>query len=354
MAWFWLRHALAICLGAVFAFAACAAAEPPAAHNLGRLERSFWLNASLASPTLGYWGAGFPKARRPSDAEVANAARVLTRDAAANRLYLIYHHELPLHEAREVFLAWRKACPPEVELVPTLVLRMYDKRQTPVFTADELASLCDFFKSHLQARCVAVYDVHAKRDHGAGLAVLAKHFPRGLVRVGLQPGEPLAEPFVAAVEDTWSGFCHGLTNDDWRSAGFGAGTLRKWVAARNSSAAPVAWDLVAVAWDYSATKRGEYPGYDDANKNLPLPAGRNHLAAADILATAAPGKLGGFSSDLLILQLNSVSAAHDGARGAFYETLKQGRLYDGFYDGPWREIMAIYRALRAGHWPPAK
>jgi len=235
-----------------------------------------------------------------------------------------------------------------VKLVPTLVLRMYDKKQTPVFTADELASLCDFFKSSLHARHVAVYDVYAKRDQGAGLAALAEHFPRGLVRVGLQPGEPLVEPFVAAVADTWSGFCHGRTNNDWRSPGFGAETLRKWVAARNAGSVPVAWNLVTVAWDYSVTKRGEYPGYDDANKNLPLPAGRNDFAAADILATAAPGKLAGFSSDLLILQLNSASAAHDGARGAFYETLKQGRPYDGFYAGPWREIVAIYQALRAG------
>lgn len=340
-----LKHAFAFCFAV-----ACAAAE----HDLARLERSFWINVSLASPTLGYWGADFPKPRCPTGVEIANAARLLTRDAAANRLYLIYHLELPLEEAHEVFLAWRKACPPEVELVPTLVLRMYDKQQTPVFTADELASLCDFFKSRLRARHAAVYDVHAGREQGAGLAVLAKHFPRGLVRVGLQPGEPLAESFVAAVEDTWSGFCHGRTNDDWRSPGFGAETLRKWVAARNGGTMSVAWDLITVAWDYSVTKRGEYPGYDDASKNLPLPAGRNHLAAADILAAATPGKFAGFSSDLLILQLNSASAAHDGGRGAFYETLKQGRAYAGFYAGPWREIATIYQALRAGRQPPAK
>jgi hypothetical protein len=340
-----LRYALALCL-----VAACAVAE----HDLARLERSFWLNASLASPTLGYWGANFPKPQRPTDAEITNAARILTRDAAANRLYLIYHHELPLEAVHELLLSWRKACPPEAELVPTLVLRMYDKKQTPVFAADELVSLCDFFKSQLHVRHIAVYDVYAKRDQRAELALLAKHFPRGLLRVGLQPGEPLTGPFVAGVADTWSGFCHGRTNDDWRSPGFGAETLRKWIAARNSGTAPVAWDLVTVAWDYSATKRGEYPGYDDANKNLPLPAGRNQLAAAAILAAAAPGKLAGFSSDLLILQLNSASAAHDGTRGAFYETLKQGRSYDGFYAGPWREIMVIYQSLRAGHRPPVK
>jgi hypothetical protein len=334
-----LNYALAVCFAA-----ACSAAG----HDLARLERSFWLNASLASATLGYWGANFPKPKGPTAAEITNAARLLTRNAAANRLYLIYHHELPLEEEREVFLAWRKACPPEVELVPTLVLRMYDKKQTPVFTADELASLCNFFKSSFRANHVGVYDIYAKRDQGPGLASLAKYFPRGLVRVGLQPGEPLAELFVAAVADTWSGFCHGRTNDDWHSPGFGAAMLRKWLAARNGGAVPVAWDLVTVAWDYSATKRGEYPGYDDANKNQPLPAGRNQLAAADILATAVPGRLAGFSSDLLILQLNSASAAHDGTRGAFYEMLKQGRPYDGFYAGPWREIVAIYQALRAG------
>ena len=79
---------------AVFAFAAVAAAEPPA-HDPGRLERSFWLNVSLASPALGYWGADFSAAKRPADDEIANAARLLTGDAAANCLYLIYHRELP-------------------------------------------------------------------------------------------------------------------------------------------------------------------------------------------------------------------------------------------------------------------
>ena len=35
--------------------------------------------------------------------------------------------------------------------------------------------------------------------------------------------------FVAAVQGTWSGFCHGKTNADWQDRGFGAETLRKWV-----------------------------------------------------------------------------------------------------------------------------
>jgi len=80
-----------------------------------------------------------------------------------------------------------------------------------------------------------------------------------------------------------------------------------------------------VAWDYSTTQRGEYPGYDDAARNMPLPAGRNALAAREILRIARPECLAGFSSDLTILQANSVRTEHDGLTGSFYETLKRLR-----------------------------
>ncbi len=325
-----------------------AVAEPASQHPVAKLERSFWLNASLASPQLGYWGLEFPAVTRPTDKQIANAARVLCVPSGPNRLYLIYHHEMPVEDACAVFRAWRKACPPAVELVPTLLLRMYDKGAAEVLTSEEMAVLAAFFKKEINPRRAAVYDVLPKREQGAGLAVLGREFPEGLVRVGLQPGEALLPPFTAAVEDTWSGLCHGLGKEDWRAPGFGRDTLRKWVAERNSGPAPIVYDLIVVAWDYAHTKRGEYPGYDDANKNLPLPAGRNPLAATEILAAARPGRLAGFSSDLLILQLNSASTPHDGRRGSFYETLKAGQPYTGFYAAPWREVLGIFQALSQG------
>ena len=76
----------------------------------------------------------------------------------------------------------------------------------------------------------------------------------------------------------------------------------------------MAWDLITVAWDYTATDRGGYPGYDDARKNMPLPAGRNALAAR-ILSVAKRQALAGFSSDLFILHVNSRSPTHDGPDG---------------------------------------
>jgi hypothetical protein len=312
------------------------------------LERSYWLHASLGSLTQkGYWGEKFPPTPAPGREQVQRAARLLAGPYAANRLYLVYHGEMTATEARQVFGWWREVCPKSVELVPALVLRMYDKQQTPVFTSDELREWAAFFKQRISAPRVAVYDVHAGREQGEGVKVLAGAFPDGLVRLGLQPGEPLAPPFVAAVQDTWSAFCHGRRNaEDWQQPGFGADTLRQWVGQRNTGAARIAWDLIVVAWDYAATARGAYPGYDDAAKNMPLPAGRNRLAAGLIRRAADARHFAGFSSDLCILQANSHHAAHDGPKGAFYETLKRGEEYGGCYAQPLREITEIFREMR--------
>ena len=308
-------------------------------------ERSYWVHASLGPFTqLGYYGTNFPATTPPTREEVANAARLLSGRYGANRLYLIYHREIPESDARKVFAWWREVCPATVELVPALVLRMYDKRQAPVFTAGEARGLATFFYDTVNSNRLAVYDIQARREQGDALPVLAQQFPGGLVRLGLQPGEALAAPFTAAVQDTWSGFCHGTRNrEDWAQPGFGAEALRSWVAERNAGSAAVAWNLIVVAWDYSATPRGGYPGYDDAAKNMPLPSGRNRAAAQLIVGASDKNHFGGFSSDLYILHENSRSAAHDGKTGAFYQTLREGRAYEGYYAAPFREVADIYR-----------
>jgi hypothetical protein len=218
---------------------------------------------------------------------------------------------------------------------------MYDKDRSHVFTPEELRRFVQFLKT-INPDQIAVYDVHARRDQGESLTYLAMQYPKGLIRVGIQPDEKILPPFVAAVQDTWSGFCHGKTNADWQDRGFGADTLRRWVQERNQDHRPVVWDLIAVAWDYSATVRGGYPGYDDAAKNAPLPAGRNRLAVEEILRLAQG--VGGFSSDLLILQANS--RAHDGCQGSFYEMLKRGEAYRGYYSQPFQEIIGIFNRMR--------
>jgi hypothetical protein len=332
---------------------ACAASALAAEEaGLTKLERSYWLHASLASrPLRGYWGMDFPAAAKPSEAEIRNAVRLLSGDYAANRLYLIYHGELPGADAEAVFTAWRRFCPRKVELVPTLVLRAYDKQRSEVFAADDLARLAAFFRRNLNRARLGIYDVEGGRDQGPALAALAREFPGGLIRVGIQPDEAIGPEFASVVQDTWSGFCHGKSNEDWQQPGFGAETLRRWLEQRNRGRQPVAWDLITVAWDYTASKRGEYPGYDDAQKNMPLPVGRNELAAREILSRASRQMLAGFSSDLWILHVNSRAPTHDGPAGGFYETLKRGQAYRGYYSAPFGEVTALFRTLKKGKIP---
>ena len=117
-------------------------------HDLASLERSFWLHVSLATKSQkGYRGPAFPASPSPTETDIQNAAKLLTDKYAANRLYLVYHHEIPLQEAERVFRWWRQYCPEKVQLIPTLVLRMYDEQQTPVFTSDELRQLVEFFQA---------------------------------------------------------------------------------------------------------------------------------------------------------------------------------------------------------------
>lgn len=312
-------------------------------------ERSFWLHASLGEKTLrGYWGTAFPANTAPSPEEIRRAAKLLTDAYAADRLYLIYHLELPIEEAEAMFLAWRAACPRTVDLVPTLVLRMYDRENTPVFSAQELVRLANFFRDRLGSTHLGIYDVYPDRDQEEYIRILEKHFPGGLVRVGVQPDEKIEDRYAWAVQDTWSGFCHGKTNEDWLAPGFGADTLRNWIQirAKQATAKPVSWDLIVVAWDYAPTERGEYPGYDDAKKNMPLPAGRNRLALREIMNGLPSDRFKGVSSDLFILQANSRAVEHDGAAASFYNTLKKGENYKGYYAEPFKEIVDIYKGLR--------
>ncbi len=321
------------------------------AAEIRSLERSYWLHASLgASLVKGYWAKEARVSPVPCKYEINNAAQILKTYYAASRLYLIYHNEIPAAEFVNILRYWKEACDGCIETVPTFVLVGYNREQDQVFTNHEIKQLCRALKD-LGFKEIAVYDVLPNRDQGGNLSLLAHEFPLGLIRVGIQPEEEVTPPFRKAVQDTWSAICHGKTNSDWRRPGFGAETLRKWIVARNNQAAGVAWDLIAVAWDYEATQHGEYPGYDDARKNMPLPAGRNRLAARLILSCAEKPALAGFSSDLLIVEANSRGGKRDSDKQTLYESLKRGEVYTGYFARPLDEIASIYRDLAKGRLP---
>lgn len=317
------------------------------------VERGYWLHASLASKGIrGYWAADALPDATPTENEVRSAARLLTGEYAANCLYLMYHGEIGRTDFERSMRAWREQCPGEVEIVPTLVLRMYDKAQTRVFTPDELREVLRFCKREINRRHIGWYDVMPDRPQDDDLTILAESFPHGIIRVGIQPEEKIDARCCRVVQDTWSGLCMGRTHEDWASPGFGREFLCKWIDLRRGEV-PVSWDLIVVAWDYGPTPRGEYPGYDDDARNMPLPAGRNRLAARLFAERCEPRAFAGYSSDLFILQANSRNPAHDGLENSFYNTLKRGRPYAGYYAAPLREVTAIYRELRDGQAPAA-
>lgn len=322
----------------------------PSPAALARLERSYWVHASLgARLQRGYWGPDFPADSPATDAEIARAATLLKDTYGATRLYLILHREIADAEARGSLLAWRAALGKRAELVPTLVLSMYDAPATPVWSAEAMTALVDWLQAELRPPAIAVYDVYPNRPPPPAWEALRAAARVPLVRVGLQPGEAPREGIAVAVQDTWSGLCAGREHADWRAPGFGAEMLGGWLAERNAGRLPVAWDLVAVGWDYRSTARGEYPGYDDGKLNQPLPAGRNRLAARRMIAEARSEVFRGFSSDLFILQQNS--AVQDGPEASLHAALRAGRRYDGAFAAPLDEIAAIYRELAAGVAP---
>lgn len=334
-------------------FCACSAASRPADADRpwASLERGYWLHASLGPKTVrGYWAPNAPADPVPNEHEIRSAAALLTGAYGANCLYLMYHGEIARSDFERIVRLWGKHCPPGVEIVPTLVLRMYDKPQTRVFATEELRGLLRFCKDEINSRHIGWYDVLPDRPQAEELAILAEFFPNRIVRVGIQPEERIDPRCCRVVQDTWSGLCLGRTSDDWASPGFGREMLTKWIELRRGGV-PVSWDLIVVAWDYAPTARGEYPGYDDDARNMPLPAGRNRLAARLFADRCDPQAFAGYSSDLFILQANSRNPAHDGLENSFYNTLKRGEAYSGYYAAPFRELTSIYGDLRDGLAP---
>ena len=297
------------------------------------LERSFSLHASLDSRLEQDRPTSFASAAGPAESQIQNAARLLTFDYAANRLYLIYQKEISLPEAERVFQAWRLACPAEVEVVPALMLRSRGTNRVQIFSAAELTALLRFFKTEINRAHLAVLS----SDDDPLLPLLTAEDKEGLARLALPPDQSLTSPFHAAVVETSKAFSGGGANDEWQQPGSGREMLRKLVEQRNRGTATISWNLGIVGTSNS-TQNGIAPG-------------RNGLAASEILYAATPNLLGGFSADLGTMQSNSRTLAHDGSGYSFYEMLKRGQVYVGFYAKPFHEVVKIYQSLRADKRP---
>jgi len=341
-----------IVLGAFCSSGAISGFAGSSSRELKHVERSFTIDASLATFGTGdYAGTNFPSLIAPSETEIRNAAHLLTGEYGANRIYLVYRKEIPIADAERVFGTWRQSAPAEVEVVPTLVLRASDRQQSELFSAAEIQSLTRFFKGEINRTRLGIINWKGEPDEGASLKVLATEFKSGLCLVGLLPDGKLSSPFSGAVADIRSALCKGKSNDDWQQTGFGLDALRRAIRGRNEQSLPVAWSLVIAACDYSASGSGAEPGFDDLERKMPLASGRDTAAAREILQLAPPESFSGFNTDLHALQVSSQPLTHDGSGYSFYEMLKRGQFYVGYYARPFHEVVKIYTTLRAGHQP---
>lgn len=316
--------------------------------QLKQLERSFTVHASLANFSQNFaWSTNSHSVATPTEEEIRNAARLLTEEYAANRIYLLYEKEMPLHEAQQVFERWRGSCSAEIDIVPTLLLR--SDRNSHIFSAAEAQKLAGFFKTEVNPARLALINADNSARQAPCLEILAGEFKNGLLRLGLSLGEKLNRPFAGGVRDTWTVFCTGRNNEEWEKADAGLDAVRNRIAATNNEPFRVSWKLIVAAADSTTTNASVMR--DDPERNAPLPDGRNLIMATELLRHAQPAAFTGFNCDLQALQASSQSVSHDGSGYAFYEMLKRGQTYVGYYARPFHEIVKIYGDLRAGRFP---
>ncbi len=259
---------------------------------------------------------------------------------------------------KKVFLIWKKYGDEHgLTIVPTIVLESYAKLEKLNFTDVEIAALAKWSLGNIQPVEFGIYDVYVRHAPGSKqdvqLSMLRKVIGNRLIRVGLQPGEVLNKNMAGGVEDTWTAECQGLTNDLWEnpvmikgSDKFGRKLLEEWVMERiNGDDRRIVWDKIPVAWDYD--KPVDSLGYvcpgDDALINDPPIKGRIELCDNYISKwykdNKAEHKFFGYSCDLHILEANSYGKPE---RPSFYQQIKNGFPYTGYFSEGMREIAAVY------------
>ena len=312
------------------------------AASCGDLERSFWISLTLTPAAKGYWtmDPGAADVPAPKSDEIARACDLLTRTYHANRLYLVYHKQCPEATARDLMLCWRRAAAGTAELVPTFVPMDYSAGPAsgaPVFTEAELAAWSSWCEEVMAAPAIALYDVYPRRPWDWAVEALRSGSSLPVGWVGTQPEEPCREGLSFVVVDTWGGISAYRSNADWESRG--RGLVERWARAPRPGVRAV-FDLIAVAWDYDYSgDGGAAPPYDD-ERDDPLPAGRNQLAARTVRAVCPAEAFGGFSSDLLVLDAHTRLHGED-----LYGDLRTGTRYRGMFAEPLDEIGRIYEAL---------
>lgn len=327
-------------------------------------ELSYWVDIDVRHNNgRGYWFNRDARAEdiTPTEQEVNNSAKALAQTYHGNKLYVTYHRQFEIEKAKTVFSYWKTYGDQYgLEIVPTVVLETYATPATMNFTDAELIELSEWCKTNINSKEFGIYDVYVRQSSGSRqdlqLGQLSSNVEVSLVRVGIQPGERLNSYYTSGVQDTWSAECHGLTNELWEFPRYYKGTnkygrklLEEWVTDRiEEEKRKIIWNLIPVAWDYDLPLDPFgyiFPG-DDALTNDPPVPGRLVLSKDYIISWYQEGtknkQFGGFSCDLHILEANSYGRPE---AVTFYDRLRSGQTYDGYFGNAMTEVGQVYQSL---------
>ncbi len=337
---------------------------PPEPEIEEQFELSYWIDIDVRHNNgRGYWFNvdDRPEDIMPTEQEVSNSCRGISEIYKGNKLYVTYHRQFEIEKAKTVFTYWKTYGEQYgIEIVPTVVLETYATPTRMNFTNSELIELAEWCKAHINDKEFGIYDVYVRQSGGGvqdvQLIALNEQVSFDLVRVGVQPGERMNSYFTSGVQDTWSAECHGLTNELWEFPRYYKGTstygrklLEEWVYERiNEEQRKIIWNLIPVAWDYDDPLDPFgyiFPG-DNALTNDPPVPGRLHLSKDYIISWYPAGTanrlFGGFSCDLHILEANSYGKPES---PTFYDQLRSGQPYQGYFSGAMNEVAEVYESL---------
>ena len=324
-------------------------------------ERSYWIDIDIRHNNgRGYWHNidTKPTDSLPTADQISNACNALSTTYNGNKLYVTYHRQFEIEDAKEVLMLWEKYGREHgLTIVPTVVLETYAPDGTLNFTDEEIVGFTQWCVQQINSDEFGIYDVYIRQAEGSmqdiQLAVVREAVGDKLVRVGLQPGEQLNKHMKGGVEDTWTAECQGLTNELWEnpvtvngSNKFGKLLLEEWVLERiHGDGRRIVWDMIPVAWDYDdpVDSLGYVCPGDDALINDPPIPGRIELCDQYIsswyTAHNATDQFAGYSCDLHILEANSYGKPE---RPSFYQQIRANQPYTGYFAEGMSEIASVY------------
>ena len=326
-------------------------------------ELSFWIDLDMIGSHLrGYWYniADRLAEETPPMSYIENACQRMRNDYHPDKLYVIYHRQFEIEEAKAVLRIWKTyANQNNMEVVPTVVLQSYANPMNMNFSTDEINELVHWSIENINRNWFGIYDVYTRDAQGSPqylqVAAIKAVIGNKLVMVGMQPDVALNASYKYAVQDTWTAECQGRTNELWENPVYYRGTnvygrklLEKWVKERvDGEQRCIVWNMIPVAWDYDTNDPLSYdcPGDNQYTNDPPIP-GRIALCHKYITACYTNGikniKFGGYSCDLHILQANS------GGRGespSFYQAMRTNVAYNGDFGDVMREIGVLYMSI---------